>query len=560
MTSGFRGGVIPHVVASARICFFVGLWLGADIGMADSGEVAVVWSRQIPESRDVARYYATRRGISDAHLIEIDVAAGVTISRDDYILRIERPIKRALEDQGLMKFVSTPISATATAAGRMAYRCVASRVRYLVMTWGIPYRILDDPTRVDKDLAIPPRMRRTDACVDNDLCLLPILGQVNLTGAVINRSCYNATNTALLNPTNSLLMVTRLDGPSPAIAMGLVDKAMQAERDGLFGRAYFDLRGISSGDHMLGDQMMANGYRICRMGGFESVVDNRPEVFPVSFPMSDIAVYAGWYASNNEGVFSRPEVEFRPGAIAYHLHSYSGEAIRSTNVNWVGPLLGRGVTATMGCVAEPFLGLTPDVGVFLSRLFAGWTWGEASYSSMEGLSWQTIVLGDPLYRPFGKPPEVMARELEARGDPNFAWALLRLVDLQLDRGIDPQALIAEIEKRSITSRSSVLQEKLAMLRRAESNNVMAVVHLERAVSLDCSPMQLLRLLLELGETQAGLGQTEAAFKTYERAIHDCPRWIDQLDVRRKQLPLARKLGKRMEVEFYEREIKRLERK
>lgn len=559
MTPGFRG-VITHVVSFAWICFFAGLWLGTDLSMADSGEVAVVWSRQIPESRDVAKYYATRRGIPETHLIEIDVAAGVTISRDDYILRIERPIKRALEDQGLMKFVSTPISATSTAAGRMAYRCVGSRIRYLVMTWGIPYRILDDPTRLDKDLVIPSPMRRTDACVDNDLCLLPILGQVNITGATMNRFCYNATNTAQLNPTNSVLMVTRLDGPSPAIAKGLVDKAMQAERDGLFGRAYFDLRGIASGDYMQGDQFMTNGYRICRMGGFESVIDNRPEVFPVSFPMSDIAVYAGWYTSNNEGVFSRPEIEFRPGAIAYHLHSYSGESIRNPNVNWVGPLLERGVTATMGCVAEPFLALTPDVGVYLARLLAGWTWGEASYSSMEGLSWQTIVLGDPLYRPFGKAPEVMARELEARGDPNFAWALLRLINLKLDSGINPQTLIAEIEKRSITSRSSVLQEKLAMLRRAESNDLKAVVHLERAVSLECSPMQLLRLLLELGEMQAGLGRTEAAFKSYERAIRDCPRWIDQLDVRRKQLPLARRLGKRMEFEFYEREIKRLERK
>ena len=37
-----------------------------------------------------------------------------------------------------------------------------------------------------------------------------------------------------------------------------------------------------------------------------------------------------------------------------------------------------------------------------------------------------------------------------------------------------------------------------MMHRAGSNDLSAVVHLERAVSLDCSPMQLLRLLLELG--------------------------------------------------------------
>ena len=551
---------IPAVVGGYCRYFLVSLGLWTVLGRADPGEVAVVWSRQIPESRAVAQYYAARRGIPEAQLIEIDVAAGVAISREDYIQRIERPVKRALEDRGLMKFASTPIAATETSAGRMAYRCVAARIRYLVMTWGIPYRILEDPTRLDKDLVIPPPMRRTDACVDNELCLLPILGQVSLTGVVINRFCYNATNAAVLSPINSVLMVTRLDGPSPAIAMGLVDKAMLAERDGLVGRAYFDLRGITSGDYLLGDQFMTNGYRICRLGGFETVIDHRPEVFPITFPMSDIAVYAGWYTSNNEGVFARPEVEFRPGAIAYHLHSYSGESIRNTNINWVGPLLGRGVTATMGCVAEPFLPFTPDVGVYLSRLFAGWTWGEAAYASMHGLSWQTIVLGDPLYRPFGKAPEVLTRELDARRDPNFPWALLRLVNLQLNRGINAQLLMAELEKQPMTAKSSVLQEKLAMLRRVGSNDLGAVVHLERAVSLECSPMQLLRLLLELGELQAELGRAEDGFTTYERAIRDCPRWIDQLSVRRKQLPLARKLGKRMEAEFYEREIKRLEKK
>ncbi len=42
-----------------------------------------------------------------------------------------------------------------------------------------------------------------------------------------------------LNPTNGILLVARLDGPTADIARGLVDKALQAERDGLVGPRLF---------------------------------------------------------------------------------------------------------------------------------------------------------------------------------------------------------------------------------------------------------------------------------------------------------------------------------
>lgn len=49
-------------------------------------------------------------------------------------------------------------------------------------------------------------------------------------------------------------MVARLDGPTAAIARGLVDKALQAEARGLWGRAYFDLRNISDPGYRVGDE------------------------------------------------------------------------------------------------------------------------------------------------------------------------------------------------------------------------------------------------------------------------------------------------------------------
>src|SRR5262249_14029085 len=140
---------------------------------------------------------------------------------------------------------------------------------------------------------------------------------------------YTATNRTQLSPTNGLFVVTRLDGPTPAIARGLVDKAIDAETNGLWGRAYFDARGLTNGDHVLGDNWIRASEQVCRRLGFETVLDMKPETFPVDFPMSHIALYAGWYDQGVSGPFTRPTVEFMPGAVAYHLHSFSAYTIRN---------------------------------------------------------------------------------------------------------------------------------------------------------------------------------------------------------------------------------------
>ena len=237
-----------------------------------------------------------------------------------------------------------------------------------------------------------------------------------------------------LNPTNGILLVARLDGPTADIARGLVDKALQAERDGLWGRAYFDARGLtqSQTNYWLGDEWILGAAQISRALGFETVVDDKPGLFPLDFPMSQIALYAGWYADSACGPFQLPKVEFMPGAFAYHLHSFSAATLRSASQGWCGPLLAKGATCTMGCVYEPYLPLTPNVALFLERFTIGqFTFGEAAWAAQPALSWQTTVVGDPLYRPFGKSPQALHDELARRHSPLIEWSFLRLVNMQL---------------------------------------------------------------------------------------------------------------------------------
>ena len=144
-----------------------------------------------------------------------------------------------------------------------------------------PLRIAKDPNLNEPGLDnLRPEMRRDEAAVDSELALLPLVEERLPLAGPLRNIVYTTTNVALLHPTNGVLMVTRLDGPTPAIARGLVDKALQAEADGLWGRAYFDLRNITDPAYKLGDEWIRSGADICGHMGFEVEVDENPGTFP----------------------------------------------------------------------------------------------------------------------------------------------------------------------------------------------------------------------------------------------------------------------------------------
>jgi tetratricopeptide (TPR) repeat protein len=210
--------------------------------------------------------------------------------------------------------------------------------------------------------------------------------------------------------------------------------------------------------------------------------------------MSQIAFYCGWYEENANGPFTQKNVEFLPGAFAYHLHSYSAAELRSPTNHWVGPLLAKGATCTMGCVDEPYLSCTPDVAVFCARfILQGFSFGEAAYASQNALSWQITIIGDPLYRPFAKPAPELHQELERQHSKMLEWSFLRLVNLNLVQGHRPNELAIFLEELPITKQSAVLTEKLADLYAAQGKPSSALETYEKALKLDPSPLQARRI-------------------------------------------------------------------
>jgi uncharacterized protein (TIGR03790 family) len=547
-----------------RLPFFLLLLFGlfGDLSISSGEDVgntaAVVFNSRLPASRNVAEYYAKRRGVPSDQVFGFNLPESETMTRGEFRDQLQKPLFQGLEERKLFRFVTEIEPASRNKPGKLLRRLTASKIRYLVLCYGVPVRVLKDPNLVEEGAEnLKPELRRNEAAVDSELALLPVYEKKPPLYGPLRNVFYGVTNASFLHPTNGILLVARLDGPSVEIARGLVDKAIQAETDGLWGRAYFDVRGLTNSTDKVGDDWIRMAEQICRRFGFETVLDQKPETFPAGFPMSHIALYAGWYDANVSGPFTKSSVEFMPGAFAYHLHSFSASSIRTSNQFWVGPLLAKGATATLGCVDEPYLEATPDVAAFFARLLIGFTFGEAAYASQNALSWQTTVVGDPLYRPFGKSMQALHMELMDRRSKLIEWSHLLIVNRNLAMNESPREMSEYLDRQPISRQSAVLQEKLADLYFSQTNISRSIEAYKAALKLEPTPQQQTRILLNLERVLNVFGREQEAFATYQEFLRKFPDYPDLPSIYHKLLPLAHGLGKKEEAELYLSEINRL---
>ena len=481
----------------------------------------------------VAEHYAAMRLVPANQIFGFGLTTNEIISRADFTDFLQKPLADRLETAGFWKFGEVTTPATNGQPAQTDIRVVQSKIRYAVLCYGVPLKIAPssimenylDNAFIEKfaDKATRDKLRGNEAAVDSELAWLPeIKIKVPLAGPLPN-PFYLCTNRAAMNCTNGILLVSRLDGPTAEIANQLVDKSITAENTGFWGRAYFDARGLDATNvYYLGDVWMMAGAEISRQLGFEVELDTNADLFPAAFPMSHIAIYCGWYAFDPCGPFLQSKMEFMPGAFAYHLNSYSAESVRTATQHWCGPLLAKGATCTMGCVYEPYLQFTPNVAFTIQALGNGYTFGEAAWASQIALSWQTTVIGDPLYQPFKKSAPELHAFLARTKNPLIEWSFDRLICLDLARGVRELQLLSFLANLPITPNSAVLNEKLANLYDASGKPSSAIETWQNALKLNPSPQQKIRLRLTLGEKLAAQNRDAEAAENYRALIAEAP--------------------------------------
>lgn len=501
--------------------------------------VLVVANKSVPDSVKIANYYAEKRGVPKAQICLLQCPATETVSRSDFIKTIQVPIRDFMEQNGLMRREPV-VRGNDPDTARTGLVTVQNKIRYIVLCYGIPLKVGPEPKLTEADSERwPEQFRRNEAAVDSELALLP--AEFPKTGFVQN-PLYNYPSPNFREPMNlRLILVTRLDGPNAEYARALVDRALEGEKSGLVGRAYFDARGIKGGGYAIGDEWIHKSYELTKNAGFESVLDDHEPFFDEGYPMTDCVLYAGWYTGSIAGAPARKGFRFRPGTFAYHLHSDSAGTLRSESTCWAGPLVARGAACTMGCVYEPYLQGSPNIAIFFERFLQGYNFAESAYASQQMLSWQTTFIGDPLYRPFAISLDDQIAALEKAKRPDVVFAYLRRINLLLNADKKEEAL-KYARKLNADLDSAVLTEKIGDMLFDADDAIEAIRSYKEVEKLSRDDWQQIRILYKLADAYQKLGKDDLALLSYETILKRRPDYEGKAGLYLKLIPLAYKVG------------------
>ncbi len=399
----------------AGIALLAALVAGLAAGPAQAlepSEVLVVANRNARGSMDLAAYYLERRAIPPENLLRLWVTDAETCTRKEYDERIAAPVRERLEaDPGLRAAVlmyGVPLRVAPPEPSPEERRTLARLEREreelaqgAAVGEGGADRLRE---RLEAVEGLLRDIRRADweASADSELALVRA-GPYPLRGWVPNPAFSGEASRNGSLRAESLLAVSRLDGPSEALVRRVVDDGLAAEAEGLEGTAYLDARWKDPGPdaevsgYALYDRSLHRAAAVLRAQGLAAVVDDRPELFPEGAALP-AALYCGWYSlSRYVGAFA-----WRRGAVGYHIASGECTTLkRAGNREWCQRLLEEGAAATLGPVGEPYVQAFPPPALFFELLVRErLPLAEAYLRSVPYLSWKMVLLGDPLYRPF----------------------------------------------------------------------------------------------------------------------------------------------------------------
>ncbi|MGJ8726728.1 MAG: TIGR03790 family protein [Roseibacillus sp.] len=463
-------------------------------------QVAIVYRMESKESQELAVNYARARGIPSGNLIALNLPDTGTITRSVYDSRIRKPLVNHF-DREIWWNRSEDAQGTQVPT--------RNKIRVLLLMKGVPYRIQRNPLPKDENgkSVSPDQGKQDESSVDSELVYLG-LSKYEIAGPLNN--LYYKKETGINDPSlTPLLFTCRIDGPSYEICQRIIDDSIAVEETGLWGMCYLDLA-FKGKNYELGDEWIRSIARLNRKAGIPTVVEEFRDTYPTNYPMTEAALYYGWYSHNVSGPLLNPRFQFKKGAVAVHLHSFSAADMHNPKTKWVGPILNKGAAATVGNVWEPYLTATHNFDVLQERLLQGYSLVEAAHMAIPCHSWQSLVIGDPLYRPFLVQNQ---RPVASEDDKDF-----RALRLAIEKwGTEPDTLTVKLRSAAARMGSGLLYEAMG-LRLLEENKIEeAKAFFQSAAKSYPGAPDKLRQTLHLIALHRRFGEREAALQTIAEA-------------------------------------------
>ena len=462
-----------------------------------AAETVVVYNPQFAGSEQLAREYATKRLIPAERVLGLDCPQTDSMTRREFNEMLRVPLQKIFTAKRWWK-LDAPDKPVGTST------VVSSTVRLLVLMRGIPFQI-------SRDFQNPQPTKEDEASVDSELAVLA-MNNPPTEGALKNPYFGADVRLPRFATAPGLLLVGRLDGPNDAIVRRMIDDSLRAEKEGLHGRAVIDLA-LKSGGYRQGEEWLLGAAAAFQRQGIPVHIDRNEALIREHWPLPDTILYFGWYTGDVAGAFASSEFQFKRGAVACHLHSYSASVLRDATTHWTGPLLEKGAAATFGNVFEPYLSFTVHFDLLSKRLLEGFTLAEAAYAATPSLSWMTVVIGDPLYRPFAKRGGGLGSDTDR--DYLLYQGAARRSPLDPDGAIKT-TITALAEKR----KSSHLLELTGLLSMLQTKYIEAVDLFDHAEALATSPAARARLRLYRAEALRRDDKAQTAVELLKNILQD----------------------------------------
>lgn len=391
-------------------------------------ELLIIYNSDMPKDLDLVEYYSsyeTGRGIDPAYRLGLQLGAEATetISRSESTINYGASIR-----DPIIAFLD-------------ANPDIKANIKYLLMMKGVPYRI-PGPNGGVHDWS-------ENSSVDSELCLLYSGGVVTgenyrLPGAVWNESQYHAWNgdgfylAGDVDFVPSTFTTTDLDGAHWPLdylvgrltaytydtAKAMVDRSVAADTTGT-GWVIFDTKAGSQPLETMFDPVWPvshndwdSGVELLTWAGFNVFGEETNDVVTYDYePLPEGAEHAilGYCSWGKHSAFDQYYIlddlgfDYVPGACFMSYESFNGNTFRCSDPDnpseghpgqgQLADFFHMGGTVGICNVYEPWTdGCGDERWVFDRYIHHGDRWIEAAYKGLPMLSWQEIVVGDPLCR------------------------------------------------------------------------------------------------------------------------------------------------------------------
>ncbi len=347
----------------------------ADDLRGDRSNVTLVVNDKSPIARRLAAFYAAWHSLEPKQVCHLSLSEEESVSRADYEKSIAGPLEDCLKRSGRVE-----------------------KTYYLVLTQGLPLRVLG---ATGKDI------RQVEgASVDSELALLYLVlhGKKPPLGGPLDNPFYRQREQPFGHPAFPIYLVTRLAGYSYEDARRAVERCRGARN---IGKVVLDLKADNDEE---GNDWLRNAAIVLP----ENRVILETTIAVVDWAKSVIG-YGGWGSNDKQRQSRKSGMEWLPGAIAAEYVSTNARTFKMPPFQWT---LGKwsdpstffagspqsmildyvweGVSGVSGYVDEPYLIYTVRPDQLFPAYLGGRNLAESYYLALPVLSWQSLIVGDPL--------------------------------------------------------------------------------------------------------------------------------------------------------------------